>query len=143
MLYEQQMQDKQQVHSPSKQRHTSHTQQPLTSGAELALGRDAQQPTHCAPSRTRRNPNACAQDMWHTHTFGIDAARERLPVALRAGATVAAAAAAADEAAYILLHAHAHAASCAQSHASSCWDSSLDSSFKLARRHPPALAKRR
>jgi hypothetical protein len=50
----------------------------LTSGAELALCPHAQQATHCAPSRTRRNPHACAQDMWHTHTFGIDAARERL-----------------------------------------------------------------
>ena len=82
VLYEQQMQDQQQV--PSKQRRTSHTQQPLTSGAELALCPHAQQATHCAPSRTRRNPHACAQDMWHTHTFGIDAARERLPRAPRA-----------------------------------------------------------
>ena len=65
VLYEQQMQDQQQVHSPSKQRRTSHTQQPLTSGAELALCPHAQQATHCAPSRTRRNPHACAQDMWH------------------------------------------------------------------------------
>jgi hypothetical protein len=39
----------------------------LTSGAELALCPHAQQATHCAPSRTRRNPHACAQDMWHTH----------------------------------------------------------------------------
>jgi hypothetical protein len=56
----------------------------LTSGAELALCPHAQQATHCAPSRTRRNPHACTQDMWHTHTFGIDAARERLPRAPRA-----------------------------------------------------------
>ena len=79
VLYEQQMQDQQQVHSPSKQRRTSHTQQPLTGGAELAPCRHAQQPTYCAPSRSRRNSNACAQDTMHTHTAGIDAAREGLP----------------------------------------------------------------